>query len=88
MLHSADGTCRDWRGLAEKAGFTTNEIKDFEYREAVDVQILEYRYVYFTATAQCITDIRSTVAFYSIHKMRRSKILNVRGKTGLVRRSS
>ena len=62
MLHSADGTCRDWRGLAEKAGFTTNEIKDFEYREAVDVQILEYRYS--AATAKCIQDIRSTEAFY------------------------
>ena len=49
LLHSADGTCRDWRGLAEKAGFTTNEIKDFEYREAVDVQILEYRYSAATA---------------------------------------
>ena len=56
LLHSADGTCRDWRGLAEKAGFTTNEIKDFEYREAADVQILEYRYVYF-ATAQYIYTI-------------------------------
>ena len=37
MLPSADGTCRDWRGLAEKAGFTRLEIEAFENRQLVDL---------------------------------------------------
>ena len=71
LLHSADGTCRDWRGLAEKAGFTTIEIEAFGNRETIGVPILEYQYFFGYCT------VHSGI-LYSPHKIRISKILNPR----------